>query len=110
MRTEFISGETILTKVREAMNGNRVTRMAIIARSWQEGRKLLQNISQALTPRNTEETSLMYDKATVTILPGPGCLKGDFLERDNYDEMYIVPDGITLTDVHNIAKLLLGKK
>lgn len=111
MRTEFISKDELLTKVREASLGNRVCRMAVVARSWQDGRKALAGLAANLPPLSADkDTELEYDRVNIKALPGPGCFEGDFLSREAFDEVYIIPDGLGMQAMYKLSKLLLGLK
>jgi hypothetical protein len=111
MRTEFISRDTLVDRVKETARGNRVCRMAVVARSWADGREALKYLAKNLNPHAVvSDTELEYDRANVKALPGPGCFEGDFLTRDIYDEVYIIPDGLGNQAVYKLSKLLLGMK
>jgi hypothetical protein len=110
MRTQFISEAKLVDRVREAARGNRLTRMAVVAYSWKRGREILASLSLQLPPRRAQETSLEYDQVNVRTLPANGCLVADFLTRDEYDEVFVVPDLMTNLDVHNLARAFLGMR
>lgn len=71
----------------------------------------MNELAYMLPPQDEGDgTSFVYENVHVTVLPGPGVLKADFLERATYDEVYIVPDEITLIQLHGICKVLLNMK
>lgn len=85
--------------------------MGLIASSWQKGRVALNELADELPPDSSADgTSLEYANVSVNVLPGPGVIKGDFMERQDYNEVYIVPDGITLIQLYDICKVLLKMK
>jgi hypothetical protein len=106
MRTEFVSQTEVAAKVKSNKGGNRQTRIALLACNWQRGRKLLENIPGG----DGTDVKRDFTWATVQVLPTPGCIHGDFLERDEFDELYVVPDGMTLIDIHQLTKVLLSVK
>ncbi len=52
---------------------------------------------------------LEYEKVKVTAIPSAGAIKADFLDRAEYDEVLVVPDGLTNLDIFRLSKLFLGK-
>jgi hypothetical protein len=110
MRTQFISEAKLLDRVREATRGNRLTRMAVVAYSWKRGREILATVARELPPRQAQDTSLDYDRVNIKTIPVNGCLVADFLTRDEYDEVFVVPDLMTNLDVHSLSQAFLGMK
>jgi hypothetical protein len=106
MRTEFVSCSEVEDKVKASRGGNRHTKVALVAASWQRGRKLLDGI------KGGDGTDVQRDFAfaSVQLLPGPGCIHGDFLAKNEFDELYVVPDGMSLIDIHRLTKVLLGTR
>jgi hypothetical protein len=104
MRTEFVSRDEVTSKVKGNQGGNRQTRIALLAANWQKGRRLL----EAIPGGDGTDVYREWPWATVKVLPTPGCIQGDFLDRDEFDELFVVPDGISLVDIHRLTKLLLG--
>jgi hypothetical protein len=106
MRAELISAEKFPARLKEAQQGNRHVRVALVASSWRAGRELL----AAVKGGDGSDVERDFRNCTVRVLPGPGCVKGDFLTRDEFDEVYVVPDGIPLLDAYRLVKNILGLK
>jgi len=74
------------------------------------GRELLLDIDNVYPTLKSTDTSLEYDEVKIVVLPGPSCIKEDFLKKNDYDEVYIVPDDMTNLQVYSLSKYLLGMK
>jgi hypothetical protein len=84
--------------------------MGVVAHSWHSGRLALNQLADSMPPKGATETKLEYERVSVTVLPGPGVIKGDFMDREDYDEIYVLPDNIPLIQMYDICKVLLRMK